>query len=177
MLTLQCIAELRDKARYFQRTDLIPALDSAANAVIKSDTLIPKELQEELVQVFQTLKADQKGNEDWHPGSNGMQLNLVHPSLYPLVWGRTPMSDLRVLFQMLTIFRKIHILQRRVCRCPRCCHLGWSRRDNSQANKRPATSYPREAVPNGFQDWQWRCASRTLVIQLSVATFERLAER
>lgn len=27
--------------------------------------------------------------KDWHPGSNNQVLNLVHPSLYPLVYGRT----------------------------------------------------------------------------------------
>lgn len=26
---------------------------------------------------------------DWHPGSDGKVLDLVHPSLYPLVYGRT----------------------------------------------------------------------------------------
>lgn len=32
------------------------------------------------------MPADRK---DWHPGSNDQVLNLVHPSLYPLVYGRT----------------------------------------------------------------------------------------
>ena len=27
--------------------------------------------------------------KDWHPGSDGLVLNLVHPSLYPIVFGRT----------------------------------------------------------------------------------------
>ena len=27
--------------------------------------------------------------KDWHPGSEGLVLNLVHPSLYPIVFGRT----------------------------------------------------------------------------------------
>ena len=26
---------------------------------------------------------------DWHPGSDGLVLNLVHPNLYPIVYGRT----------------------------------------------------------------------------------------
>jgi hypothetical protein len=29
---------------------------------------------------------------DWHPGSNGKVLDLVHPSLYPIVFGRTLVS-------------------------------------------------------------------------------------
>jgi hypothetical protein len=28
-------------------------------------------------------------HKDWHPGSNGKVLDLVHPSLYPIVYGRT----------------------------------------------------------------------------------------
>jgi hypothetical protein len=30
---------------------------------------------------------------DWHPGSNGQVLDLVHPSLYPVVYGRTLRSS------------------------------------------------------------------------------------
>ena len=33
------------------------------------------------------LEADSK--RDWHPGSDGFVLNLVHPALYPIVYGRT----------------------------------------------------------------------------------------
>ena len=32
------------------------------------------------------MPEDQK---DWHPGSNKQVLDLVHPSLYPLVYGKT----------------------------------------------------------------------------------------
>jgi len=28
-------------------------------------------------------------DKDWHPGSDGFVLNLVHPALYPIVYGRT----------------------------------------------------------------------------------------
>ena len=28
-------------------------------------------------------------HKDWHPGSNGKVLDLFHPSLYSLVYGRT----------------------------------------------------------------------------------------
>ena len=31
--------------------------------------------------------------KDWHPGSNGLVLDLVHPSLYPIVYGRTAGKD------------------------------------------------------------------------------------
>ena len=35
------------------------------------------------------LEAVPDSERDWHPGSNGFVLNLVHPSLYPIVYGRT----------------------------------------------------------------------------------------
>ena len=35
------------------------------------------------------LEAVPESEKDWHPGSGGLVLNLVHPSLYPIVFGRT----------------------------------------------------------------------------------------
>ena len=35
------------------------------------------------------LEAVPESEKDWHPGSSGFVLNLVHPSLYPIVFGRT----------------------------------------------------------------------------------------
>jgi len=35
------------------------------------------------------LEAVPDSERDWHPGSNGFVLNLVHPALYPIVYGRT----------------------------------------------------------------------------------------
>jgi len=35
------------------------------------------------------LEAVPDSEKDWHPGSNGLVLNLVHPSLYPIVYDRT----------------------------------------------------------------------------------------
>ncbi|KAJ6553919.1 hypothetical protein DFH09DRAFT_1166249 [Mycena vulgaris] len=35
--------------------------------------------------------------KDWHPGSNGQVLDLVHPSPYPIIYGRTRSSDSTVL--------------------------------------------------------------------------------
>ena len=39
------------------------------------------------------LEAIPDSEKDWHPGSNGFILNLVNPSLYPIVYGRTIGSD------------------------------------------------------------------------------------
>ena len=35
------------------------------------------------------LEAVPDSEKDWHPGSDGLVLNLVHPALYPIVYGRT----------------------------------------------------------------------------------------
>ena len=35
------------------------------------------------------LEAVPDSERDWHPGSDGLVLNLVHPALYPIVFGRT----------------------------------------------------------------------------------------
>ena len=41
---------------------------------------------------LENVPEDQK---DWHPRSDGKVLDLVHPSLYPLVYGQTRLLDLR----------------------------------------------------------------------------------
>ena len=35
------------------------------------------------------LESVPDSERDWHPGSDGFVLNLVHPGLYPIVYGRT----------------------------------------------------------------------------------------
>ncbi|KAF2854793.1 hypothetical protein T440DRAFT_551848 [Plenodomus tracheiphilus IPT5] len=83
-----CINELRAKAALFEKTGMVPVLD-ATSCVLKSDTAIPAELKEELrkaVSVLEDVPAHQK---DWHPGSDGKVLDLVHPSLFPLIYQRS----------------------------------------------------------------------------------------
>ncbi|KAM5356788.1 hypothetical protein ACJ41O_003434 [Fusarium nematophilum] len=77
-----CIAELRNKAKYFATSGLIPTLDSAGTSIVKSDSYIEKPLHHKLIQVFDALRADQRDNVDWHPRSNNMVQDLVHPSLF-----------------------------------------------------------------------------------------------
>ncbi|KAK7963383.1 hypothetical protein PG988_010357 [Apiospora saccharicola] len=86
-----CIKELRSKARHFQKTGLIPTLDAVGNSVAKSDVLVGPELKTELAAAFDRLRADQAeaADVDWQPRSNDMVQNLVHPSMYPLVWGQS----------------------------------------------------------------------------------------
>ncbi|GAK64262.1 uncharacterized protein PAN0_004d2474 [Moesziomyces antarcticus] len=83
-----CILELRDKSLYFQRTGLIHALDSE-NRCVKSDVLLSGEFLADLRQAVRPLLDIDPARKDWHPRSNDQVLNVVHPSLYPLVYGRT----------------------------------------------------------------------------------------
>ncbi|KAK0742613.1 hypothetical protein B0T18DRAFT_167361 [Schizothecium vesticola] len=83
-----CILELREKAEHFKRTGIVPTLD-ATFTVVKSDALIPGDLHEALRLAFAKLQADQAACPDWHPNTNEMVQVLVHPSMYPLVYGRS----------------------------------------------------------------------------------------
>jgi len=60
-----------------------------AERIWKSDTLIPNSLRRSLLAAVAPLEAVPDSERDWNPGSNGFVLNLVHPSLYPIVYGRT----------------------------------------------------------------------------------------
>ena len=85
---MQCISELRDKAQYFLKTGYVTVLDNAA-CVVKSDTSIQYALKEELKAAVKPLEEVPDDQKDWHPGSGNQVLDLVHPSLYPLMYGQT----------------------------------------------------------------------------------------
>ncbi|KAH9842495.1 uncharacterized protein C8Q71DRAFT_720034 [Rhodofomes roseus] len=55
----------------------------------QSDQLIPVSLKAALISAVTPLESVPDSVKDWHPGSDGKVLNLVHPSLYPVVYGRT----------------------------------------------------------------------------------------
>lgn len=67
---------------------MIPTLDLDA-AVIKSDTAISSDLKEALRAAAAPLEDVPVRLRDYHPGSDGKVLDLVHPSLFPLVYGRS----------------------------------------------------------------------------------------
>ncbi|KAJ9162213.1 glucose-methanol-choline oxidoreductase [Coniochaeta hoffmannii] len=83
-----CILELREKAKYFERTGVIPTLD-ATHSIAKSDSVVSTELHSALRDAFSRLQADQASNRDWHPNTDEIVQDLVHPSMYPLVYGRS----------------------------------------------------------------------------------------
>jgi hypothetical protein len=87
-----CVLELRDQAKVFagengrKGTNFVGTLRTGSGCA-KADFLVPSALRNELVKlVAPMIEADEK---DWHPGSGEKVLNLVHPSLFPLVYGRS----------------------------------------------------------------------------------------
>ncbi|KAI4522667.1 hypothetical protein K525DRAFT_268692 [Schizophyllum commune Loenen D] len=54
-----------------------------------SDKLIPGDVRAELEAAVKPFEDVPDAQKDWHPGSDGQVLDLVHPSLYPLVYEKT----------------------------------------------------------------------------------------
>ncbi|KAF9887732.1 hypothetical protein FE257_009685 [Aspergillus nanangensis] len=81
-----CIQELRDKAEYHQSSMLVAVLDCDL-AVVKSDEIVPDSLHQGLRQAVRVLEDVPEHHKDWHPGSDKKVLDLLHPSLFPLIHG------------------------------------------------------------------------------------------
>ncbi|MGW4685020.1 DUF4246 domain-containing protein [Streptomyces sp. NPDC004244] len=58
---------------------------SAVDGVWQSDTLVDAELRSRLCEAVRVLEQVPEEERDWHPGSDGQVLDLVHPSLFCLV--------------------------------------------------------------------------------------------
>lgn len=82
--------ELRHKAKLYED---IGAVVVYTGHVVKSDAIVPESLKLELQAAVAKLEDVPNKHKDWHPGSNGKVLDLVHPSLYPLVYGRTKVLE------------------------------------------------------------------------------------
>jgi Protein of unknown function (DUF4246) len=61
------------------------------HGVFKSDTVVDENLRNSLIKQVDPL--ERLPNKDWHPGSNGQVLDLVHPSLCPLAFGRSKILE------------------------------------------------------------------------------------
>ncbi|MFC8276728.1 DUF4246 domain-containing protein [Streptomyces sp. NPDC057271] len=58
---------------------------SAVDGVWQSDTLVDDKLRTRLREAVEVLEQVPEAERDWHPGSDGQVLDLVHPSLFCLV--------------------------------------------------------------------------------------------
>eukprot|EP01080_Neovahlkampfia_damariscottae_P002142 gene2142-2008_t len=62
---------------------------SPVYAVYQTDGLIPDKLTDEFKKNVKKLENVPEDQLDWHPGSEKQVLDLVHPSLYPLVYRKS----------------------------------------------------------------------------------------
>ncbi|CAH2353478.1 hypothetical protein CLIB1423_11S00584 [[Candida] railenensis] len=59
--------------------------------IVYSDQAIDPETKSELAKAVERFSSKEfKDGYDYHPGSNNQVVDLVHPSLYPLQYGKTP---------------------------------------------------------------------------------------
>ncbi|KAB8276593.1 hypothetical protein BDV30DRAFT_235665 [Aspergillus minisclerotigenes] len=88
------IKELQWKAEILNKTGYVRFFDVG---VIKSDTVISKDLQEALKERVRPLNDAPGYQEDHHPRSDHKVFDLVHPSLFPVIYGRTHVLPDRVI--------------------------------------------------------------------------------
>ncbi|KAE8373327.1 hypothetical protein BDV26DRAFT_272364 [Aspergillus bertholletiae] len=79
------LKELQWRAKDFQKTGLLSVYDTG---VVKSDTAVPEDLKQALKDAVAPFERDPE-QKDYHPGSDMKVVDLVHPSLFPVVYGRT----------------------------------------------------------------------------------------
>lgn len=87
------IDELHWKADILRKTDQIVAFDPG---VVKSDTQIPEKLKQALKDAVRPLEDTPQDEKDYHPDSEKRVVDLVHPSLFPVIYGRTRILPDRV---------------------------------------------------------------------------------
>ncbi|CAG7921996.1 unnamed protein product [Penicillium olsonii] len=80
------IKELQWKAKQLEENGYILVFDAG---VIKSDSAIPEDVREALKQAVQPLENVPEDQKDFHPGTEKQVVDLVHPSLFPVIFGRT----------------------------------------------------------------------------------------
>ncbi|KAK6510820.1 hypothetical protein TWF506_009915 [Arthrobotrys conoides] len=59
------------------------------DCVWRGDGIVEEGVRRELVDAVATLENVPEDQKDWHPGSQRQVLDLVHPSLWPIIYGRT----------------------------------------------------------------------------------------
>ena len=87
-LYTKCISELMDYDVQLENRGFFPAIDATCT-VYKSDTLIDEAFRQDLCDAVAPLEAVPSISRDWHPESDEKVLDLVHPSLFPLIYGRS----------------------------------------------------------------------------------------
>ncbi|KAJ5890187.1 hypothetical protein N7504_010997 [Penicillium tannophilum] len=88
------IDELQWKARIHQDKGAIYVFDSG---VVKSDIAISQQIQQALKDAVAPLENIPENDKDYHQGSDQKVVDLVHPSLFPVIYGRTRVLPDRVI--------------------------------------------------------------------------------
>ncbi|KAG0068868.1 hypothetical protein BGZ89_003959 [Linnemannia elongata] len=63
----------------------------------RADGLVPEELRARLLECVKKLEDVPDDKKNWHPGSDEQVLDLVHPSLFSFVAGRTRVTDVEAI--------------------------------------------------------------------------------
>jgi Protein of unknown function (DUF4246) len=79
-----CIEELRWRAEKFEKTGFVFVYNGD---VVKADAAVSTELKDRLRKAVEKLENIPSEEKDYHPNSNEQVWDLVHPSLFPLVYG------------------------------------------------------------------------------------------
>ncbi|KAK3071585.1 hypothetical protein LTR53_008354 [Teratosphaeriaceae sp. CCFEE 6253] len=85
---IYCLNELADYATLCREQGFVPALDATAT-VYKADTMLDAEVIASLQAAVEMLENDPTADPNLYTGPRRMVLNLVNPSMFPLMYGRT----------------------------------------------------------------------------------------
>ncbi|KAF9891939.1 hypothetical protein FE257_002902 [Aspergillus nanangensis] len=80
------VEELKWKAGVLHDKNHVLVFDTG---VVKSDSAVTPEEQRALQEAIAPLDQVSEDQKDYHPGSDRKVVDLVHPSLFPVVYGRT----------------------------------------------------------------------------------------
>lgn len=88
------IEELRWKVESFKKTGTVTVYNGD---VVKSDTAVTLSTKQALQAEARKLEDIPTIYKDYHPGSDNQVLDLVHPSLFPLVYGQSRVLEDRLI--------------------------------------------------------------------------------
>lgn len=80
------VQELQCKVEILQRDGFVRVFD---HGIVKSDTAVPSELQHALQEAARPLEEVPAEKRDYHPHSDNKVIDLVHPSLFPVIYGKS----------------------------------------------------------------------------------------
>ncbi|CAH6722763.1 hypothetical protein CLIB1444_11S00584 [[Candida] jaroonii] len=81
---------LKELDWYVEMENSIPGYKiECDDKIVTSDNAVPLAIKEDFIREVKSFSSSLK-EKDYHPGSNNQVLDLVHPSLYPYQYGKTP---------------------------------------------------------------------------------------